>query len=254
MLGGDIAQWSSNGLNRGHLGIMGGYGNNHSHTRSSTTGYSSKGEVNGYSAGLYGTWYANDAEKTGLYVDGWAQYNWFKNHVNGEGLSEETYDAKGFIASLESGYTWKVGEFNGSKQTLNSVYIQPQGQVTWMGVKADNHTERNGTRVSSDGDGNIQTRLGARMFLKGHSALDNGKVREFQPFIEANWLHNTRNWSAQLNEVRQVQDGARNIGEIKTGVEGQLSRNLTAWGNVGQQIGDKGYSNTEAMLGIKYSW
>lgn len=254
MLGGDVAQWSSDGLDRGHLGIMGGYGNNQSNTRSAVTGYSAKGQVNGYSVGLYGTWYANDANKTGLYIDSWAQYGWFKNTVNGEGLSQEKYDSSGLSASLESGYTWKVGEFSGSKQSLNTVYIQPQAQIIWMGVKADDHTEGNGTRINSDGDGNIQTRLGARVFLKGHSNIDEGKDREFEPFVEANWLHNTRRYSTSMNSVRISQDGTRNIGELKTGVEGQLSRNLTAWGNVGQQVGDKGYFNTEAMLGVKYSW
>lgn len=254
MLGGDVAQWSRDGLDRGHLGIMGGYGNNQSKTRSSVTGYSAKGQVNGYSIGLYGTWYANDADKTGLYIDSWVQYGWFKNTVNGEDLPLEKYDSSGLSASLESGYAWKVGEFSGSKQSLNTVYIQPQAQITWMGVRADDHTEGNGTRINSDGDGNIQTRLGTRVFLKGHSNIDEGKGREFEPFIEANWLHNTRSYSTSMNSVRISQDGARNIGELKTGVEGQLSRNLTAWGNVGQQVGDKGYFNTEAMLGVKYSW
>lgn len=254
MLGGDLAQWSSDGLDRGHLGIMSGYGNNQSNTRSSVTGYSAKGQVNGYSIGLYGTWYANDADKTGLYIDSWAQYGWFKNSVNGEDLSQEKYDSSGLSASLESGYTWKVGEFSGSKQRLNSVYIQSQAQITWMGVKADSYTEDNGTQINSDGDGNIQTRLGTRVFLKGHSNIDEGKDREFQPFVEANWLHNTRSYSTSMNSVRISQDGARNIGELKTGVKGQLSRNFTAWGNVGQQMGEKGYFNTEIMLGVKYSW
>jgi autotransporter family porin len=254
MLGGDVAQWSSDGLDRGHLGIMGGYGNNQSNTRSGVTGYSAKGQVNGYSVGLYGTWYANDVNKTGLYIDSWAQYGWFKNTVNGEDLPQEKYDSSGLNASLESGYTWKVGEFSGSKQSPNLVYIQPQAQITWMGVKADDHTEGNGTRINSDGDGNIQTRLGTRVFLNGHSNIDEVKDREFEPFIEANWLHNTHSYSTRMNNVRIGQDGARNIGELKTGVEGQLSRNLMAWGNVGQQVGDKGYFNTEAMLGVKYSW
>ncbi|WP_312625601.1 autotransporter outer membrane beta-barrel domain-containing protein [Scandinavium sp.] len=254
MLGGDVAQWSSDGLDRGHLGLMAGYGNNHSNTRSDVTGYHSDGRVSGYNVGVYGTWYANDAEKTGLYVDSWASYSWLKNTVNGEDLAREEYDSKGLTASLESGYTWKVGEFNGSKGTLNTVYIQPQAQAIWMGVSADDHTESNGTHVSSNGDGNVQTRLGVRTYLKSHSRLDDGKDREFEPFVEANWIHNTRDFSVTMNNVTLSQSGARNLGELKTGVEGKLSNNLTAWGNVGQQIGDKGYSNTEAMLGVKYSW
>ncbi|OIX90491.1 hypothetical protein BFS13_09860 [Pantoea sp. Ae16] len=42
------------------------------------------------------------------------------------------------------------------------------------------------TRVSGSGERNVQTRLGVRAFIKGHSAIDEGKNRTFQPFIEAN--------------------------------------------------------------------
>lgn len=100
-MGGDIARWSNNDRDRLHLGIMAGYGNNKSNTRSSRSGYSSDGTVDGYSVGAYGTWYANDEDKSGLYVDSWAQYSLFNNTVSGEGLSSEKYKSKGMTASLE---------------------------------------------------------------------------------------------------------------------------------------------------------
>lgn len=55
-----------------------------------------------------------------------------------------------------------------------------------MGVKADDFHEANGTRIQSEGDGNIRTRLGIRTFLKSHHAMDNDKERLFQPYIELN--------------------------------------------------------------------
>ena len=70
-LGGDLAQWSTDGLDRWHLGLMAGYGNNQSNTRSDVSRYHSRGQVTGYSVGLYGTWYANDEHKTGTYLDSW---------------------------------------------------------------------------------------------------------------------------------------------------------------------------------------
>ncbi|MEM0538190.1 autotransporter outer membrane beta-barrel domain-containing protein [Enterobacter sp. FUJ80071] len=132
--------------------------------------------------------------------------------------------------------------------------MQPKAQAIWMGVKADDLTESNGTRVTGEGDGNIQTRLGARAFIKGHSTLDDAKERTFEPFIEANWIHNTETFGATLNGVRVNQAGTRNIGELKVGVEGQLSRNVNLWGNVAQQVGDDGYSDSSAMLGLKVSF
>ena len=93
-----------------------------------------------------------------------------------------------------------------------------------------------------------------KAFIKGHSAADEGKGREFQPFVEANWIYNTRSYGVAMNGVTNYQAGTRNIGELKAGVEGQIGRNLHIWGNVAQQIGDKGYSDTQGMLGIKYAF
>lgn len=253
-LGGDIAQWGRGETDRWHLGVMAGYGNDHNSTDSVRTGYRSKGSVNGYSTGLYATWFANDETHNGAYLDTWAQYGWFDNHVKGDGLPGESWKSKGLTASLETGYTWKAGEFSGSHGSLNEWYVQPQAQVVWMGVKADEHRESNGTRVESTGDGNVRTRLGVKTWIKGHNRMDDGKSREFRPFVEVNWLHNTRDFGTRMNGVTVHQDGARNIGEVKAGVEGQINDRLNLWGNVGVQAGDKGYSDTSAMLGVKYTF
>ncbi|MBB6810178.1 autotransporter outer membrane beta-barrel domain-containing protein [Escherichia coli] len=253
-LGGDIAQWGWGETGRWHLGVMAGYGNDHNNTDSVRTGYRSKGSVNGYSTGLYATWLASDETHNGAYLDTWAQYGWFDNHVKGDGLPGESWKSKGLTASLETGYTWKAGEFSGSHGSLNEWYVQPQAQVVWMGVKADEHRESNGTHVESTGDGNVRTRLGVKTWIKGHNRMDDGKSREFRPFVEVNWLHNTREFGTRMNGVTVHQDGARNIGEVKAGVEGQINDRLNLWGNVGVQAGDKGYSDTSAMLGVKYTF
>ncbi|HDW7094477.1 TPA: autotransporter outer membrane beta-barrel domain-containing protein [Yersinia enterocolitica] len=250
-LGGDIAQWSNNGMDRFHLGIMAGYGNSKSTTVSQETGYNAKGSIDGYSTGVYGIWYANEVDKSGLYMDGWMQYSWFNNTVDGQALATEEYKSKGMSASIESGYTFKIGENIAKNATY---FIQPKAQVTWMGVKSDDHKEANGTIVSGEGDGNIQTRLGVKAFMNGYSDQDKGKERVFQPFVEANWVHNTKDIGSTLNNVTVSQDGAANIGELKVGVEGQINRKVNLWGNVGQQIGNKGYSDTAVMLGVKYNF
>ncbi|MGO4743557.1 autotransporter outer membrane beta-barrel domain-containing protein [Serratia quinivorans] len=251
-LGADIAQWTTDGLNRYHLGVMSGYANQKSHTHSSVTGYASRGNIDGYSAGVYGSWYANEANKSGFYLDSWVQYHWFNNEVNGDNLSAEKYKSSGFTASLTSGYSFLLGETQSRQGMTRSFWLQPQAQVTWMGVKAREHTESNGTRVQGDGQDNIRTRLGAKAYLQGHSAIDEGKGRTFQPFVEANWLYNSKNFGVTLDDTKVSMAGTRNIGEIKTGVEGQIGNNLNLWGNIGQQIGDNGYSDTQAVLGVKY--
>lgn len=248
-LGGDIAQWSTDGLDRWHLGLMAGYANAKSHTHSNKSRHDSRSSIDGYSVGAYGTWYSNDVDKTGLYVDTWLLYNWFKNSVNGDDLPSESYDSNGFTGSVESGYTFKVHESERRK-----VFIQPKAQLTWMGVKADRHIERNGTQIDSTGNNNVQTRLGVRAYMQGNATQDDNKDRTFEPFAEINWIHNTQRFGVEMNNVKLSQDGARNIGEVKVGIEGQFSQRTSGWINIAQQIGDAGYSDTSGMLGIKYSF
>ncbi|EIE3132902.1 autotransporter barrel domain-containing lipoprotein [Escherichia coli] len=252
-LGGDLAQWSST-QDRWHLGVMAGYANQHSNTQSNHVGYKSDGRISGYSAGLYATWYQNDANKTGAYVDSWALYNWFDNSVSSDNRSADDYDSRGVTASVEGGYTFEAGTFSGSEGTLNTWYVQPQVQITWMGVKDSDHTRKDGTRIETKGDGNVQTRLGVKTYLNSHHQRDNGKQREFQPYIEANWINNSKVYAVKMNGQTVSRDGARNLGEVRTGVEAKVNNNLSLWGNVGVQLGDKGYSDTQGMLGVKYSW
>lgn len=249
-MGGDIAQWSSDGADRYHLGVMAGYANQSSNSRNRLTGEKADGSINGYSLGVYGTWLQDNVEKTGAYVDTWAQYSWFNNTVKGDSLAAESYKSKGITASVESGYTWKVGE----KNDHESYYLQPKAQLTWMGVEADSIREDNGTRVEGLGDGNLQARLGVRAFIKGHSQIDEGKNRSFEPFVEANLISNTHSFGSQLNGVNVTQKGARNLGELKVGVEGQIKPGVNLWGNVAQQVGGSGYSDTSALLGVKVSF
>lgn len=250
-IGGDIAQWSSNGDDLYHLGLMAGYANSKSKTVSSINGYRADGSVNGYSTGVYGTWNANNVDKTGAYLGTWVQYNWFKNRVSGEGINSEAYDSQGFTASAESGYTFRVGQ---TADGLQSYFIKPEAMLTWMGVKADKHRELNGTEVVGEGDGNVQTRLGAKTYINNNRKIDDSKESHFQPFAEVNWIHNTRNFASRMDGVVVKQDGTKNIAELKVGAEVQLNKQFGLWGNVAQELGDKGYSDTSATLGGKYSF
>ncbi|CNI67699.1 autotransporter protein [Yersinia frederiksenii] len=248
-LGGDVAQWSHNSQDLWRVGVMAGYANSSSSSVAQVTGYRSNGSVDGYSVGMYGTWFADSQQSTGAYVDTWLQYSWFNNQVDGQDLATEKYDSKGFSAAIESGYAFKVGE------SANSNYfIQPKAQIVWMGVKADTHTESNGTVVSGEGNNNIQTRLGVKAFISPIQSAEKAKVPAFKPYVEANWIHNTKDFGTSVDGITVKQAGAANIAELKLGVEGQINNKLNLWGNVGQQVGNNGYSDSSVMLGIKYNF
>ena len=54
-----------------------------------------------------------------------------------------------------------------------------------------------------------------------------------------------------MNNTTTKMSGAKNTVELRTGVEAKINHRLHVWGNVGQQIGSQGYSDTQAVLGIK---
>ncbi|WP_347253668.1 autotransporter outer membrane beta-barrel domain-containing protein [Leminorella grimontii] len=247
--GGEVAHMQFGADDRLGLGLMLGYGQSSSKSVNGHSDYSSKGKVDGYSGGVYATWYQDAKTLDGLYVDSWVQYSLLDASVNGEQLASESYDMKGFSASVEGGYRMPVYQGENSR-----VYVTPQAQVIWNGVKADDHREANGTKVTSDGDNNVQTRLGVKLSRDGVSNMDKGSDKLFTVYTEANWLHNTERAGATLDGVTTRQAGSTNVGELKLGMEGQLSQHANVWTNVAQQLGDDGYSDTALTVGFKYKF
>ncbi|KFC84163.1 autotransporter outer membrane beta-barrel domain-containing protein [Hafnia alvei] len=253
-LGGDVLRFTSNENDLWRVGLMTGYANSSNNTVSSGSGSHSKGSAEGYSVGTYATWFANDETHTGAYVDSWLQYSWFKNKVNGEALAQEKYNSKGFTASLESGYAFLAG----ASRSYN-FYLQPKVQAIWMGVKADDHMEASKTRVASEGNGNVQTRLGIKAFMTQPSQEKEAQAQVFKPYIEATWIHNSKDFAVNMSHETTgshtfKQGGTANVAEAKLGVEGDVNKRLNVWGNVGQQVGSKGYSDTTVTFGVKYSF
>jgi autotransporter family porin len=242
MLGGDVAATET-----ARFGLMAGYGNSKSNTASTITGYRARGQVNGYTTGLYGTWFAQGTDEKGLWADSTLQYSWFNNSVDGEDEAGESYRSKGLSASLSTGYVIPLGA-----NARTAFFLQPQARVGWSGIKANDHTERNGTLVQGSGQDNVSSGLGVKAFMKGHSQLDENTGRQFGMFTELNWIHNTREYVVRMDGVSVSQNGSRNIAEARVGIDGALGGGLGVKGTIGQQVGDKGWSDTAAAISISY--
>lgn len=253
-LGADLLTGGFTDSDSWRLGVMAGYARDYNSTHSSVSDYRSKGSVRGYSAGLYATWFADDISKKGAYIDAWAQYSWFKNSVKGDELAYESYSAKGATVSLEAGYGFALNKSFGLEAAKYTWIFQPQAQAIWMGVDHNAHTEANGSRIENDANNNIQTRLGFRTFIRTQEKNSGPHGDDFEPFVEMNWIHNSKDFAVSMNGVKVEQDGARNLGEIKLGVNGNLNPAASVWGNVGVQLGDNGYNDTAVMVGLKYKF
>lgn len=231
------------------VGVMAGYANGNSTTKSRITGYRSRGEIDGYSLGVYGTWYEDQDDENGAYVDSWVLWNDFDAEVKGDQLAKEQYDAKGITASIEAGKTFTVARTDSA-----SYYVQPQAQVVYMGVKADSHREANGTKVTGKGDGNIMTRLGARAAVRSNQPDGFANTYGIEPYVETNWIHNTDDFGARMGSTKFEMDGASDLFEVKLGATSKVNSRVNVWGEVGKQFGDNGYRDQALTLGLKVNF
>ncbi|EOY2682850.1 autotransporter adhesin AIDA-I, partial [Escherichia coli] len=253
-LGGDIYKFHAEQLGDFTLGIMGGYANAKGKTINQTSKKEARNTLDGYSAGLYGTWYQNGSNATGLFAESWVQYNWFNASVKGDGLEQEKYNLNGLTASVGGGYNLNVHTWTSPEGIKGEFWLQPHLQAVWMGVTPDTHQEDNGTVVQGTGKNNLQTKAGIRASWKVKSSLDKDTGREFRPYIEANWLHNTHEFGVKMSGDSQLLSGSRNQGEIKTGIEGVITQNLSVNGGVAYQAGGRGSNAISGALGVKYSF
>lgn len=243
-LGGTLLSLPAGDDGRLEAGVQAGYGHARGNTRSGLTGYRARGTVSGYSTGLYGTWRQHRDGQSGAYISTTLQYSWLKNQVKGDDLAAEKYDARGTTLSLEGGYDYAV--WQGGEQNGDSLFIRPHAQVTRMGVKADEHREVNGTRVSQQGDGSVFSRTGVRVWLD--KAVSKGQ--RVQPFVETNWLHNTRDFCSSMDGVRDCLAGNRNQAEVLAGVTGDVSRNVAVTAQAGGRFGSQASRDLAGTLNV----
>ena len=245
-VGADLTRWGRE--DRGVVGVMVGTGEATERVLSQVTGYAAEGRVKGRAAGVYGSWLRDAANDGGLYVDSWAQFARFRNTTQGDALQAERYDSRSTTASVETGYA-----FNAHRGSASAMYLEPQAQVIWSDYRMDggHHVETNGTQVRESNAGGVRTRVGVRLF--GHTTMEG--INRVQPFAAVNWLRNHGGANAVWMDDIKLQGAApRDVYEAKAGVQLQLSRALTAWGEISAGRGAKDYRSYGGLLGVKYAW
>lgn len=128
-------------------------------------------------------------------------------------------------------------------------YVAPQAQVIVSNYRADTHTEQNGTVVSQPSDTGVTTRLGVRV----HGDVKDAVGRMY-PFGELNWWHGPASQSVSFDGFVIRDDLPQDRFEFKMGLQGNLTKAVSAWGIVGFEVGAQNYSAGKAQMGVKYSW
>nr|WP_273961007.1 autotransporter outer membrane beta-barrel domain-containing protein [Enterobacter kobei] len=151
-------------------------------------------------------------------------------------------------ASVETGYAFV---FPGSKNM--DYIIEPQAQVIWNGVKADEHFESHGSVVNSEGTNNLHTRLGVKGAIEIRTGREDANT-VWKPYVTLNWHHNTKEYGVRMDNITLSAAGARNSGELKMGVEGQLTKQLGVSGGASGQMGSDDYRDLGGYLRVNYNF
>lgn len=224
-----------------HLGVMAGYSNSDISNNSRKTNNHASGQSNGYSIGVYATWYDQEAQKGGLYVDSYAQYNWFRNQVNGYALTQEKFNTEGHTISLESGYGIVLSQ---NKQTAWT--LEPQVQLIYSNSSSINYTESNGTRVqSTQQKDHLKIRTGLRL----QAETDHVKL-----FLTGNYWNQNKYAAITMDNTKVNSNRAKHLFELKTGVQYQVTDKLDIYGQVNALTGSDSTRSYGGNIGIKYRW
>lgn len=247
MLGGDIIQFTAGEDGLVYAGLMGGYGTMDTKTRSKVTDLDSKAETDAWGVGAYAGWKANADGQIGPYVDGWVMFTHASSDVTGVDQDTDNVKGQGLSAQLEAGWGFKVGSVVTENGKIANFTVEPHASVTWFGMEYD-EIHNAAQDVQFEGKDNIRTRLGARAILTEEGNKD------FNAFVEANWVHNTKEYGATISGLTVDQTGSRNQGEARIGVDWRLTQDVSVWGRVGAAFGSDGYSEREGSVGIRYQF
>ena len=229
-----------------NLGAMTGFAYYDGKTRSNLTDRESKTKIDGYSLGLYGTWYAHPIEKRGAYIDSWVLWNKFNNKIDTPDQNQYKYDSSGITASIEVGGDYLINK-NGQKDW----WIQPQAQLIYQGVHADDFKDAQGLDVYHGKD-NVQARMGVKTYL--NIPTNGNKLTSYRPYVALNFIHNTNPYSVVIDDVRFENEGSANLGELKLGVEGQVTKNSQVWLNASYVAGSHSNQAYQGNIGWKYNF
>lgn len=230
-------------------GVYTGLGIGDTKNKSKYTGSKTDGDVKGYHVGAYGSWLPKGDAK-GLFVDVWGYYAWFDNELSGAGMQNKTtrYDSSSYALSAELGYGIPFYSLDSGSRWI----LEPHAQAIYNRLTVDDFTDKLDSKYSKGNAEGVRTRLGGRVYMEKPEGSVG--VKALSPFVEANWLHNGVEAKGKFGTDTLTSKYGKDVGEVKVGVQGQLTQQLGLWTHLGYQEGTPHYKRTEVQLGFSWTW
>ena len=230
-----------NGILR--AGGMFGAGQAKTHSDAKHNVRDAQGKVDGFNVGLYATWQEDQKLRLGNYIDTWAAYSWYNNKVTSN-RNDEDYDSEGFAASVEVGHAWIIASEN--ERTWK---IEPQAQVIYSYLDQENHTDRDGVRVTTLDDDTFFGRLGVKS-----SYFQQKDVKAWQPYVAVNWLKGAGQNDLAFNDETVSNDTPDDRGQLELGVTGNLNDTTTISLRASGEWGENSYAAYGGHILLNHRW
>ncbi|MBW3993360.1 autotransporter outer membrane beta-barrel domain-containing protein [Neisseria meningitidis] len=244
-LGGEVFTWQ-NKSNQLSIGLMVGQAEQRSTFRNPDTDNLTTGNVKGFGAGVYATWHQLQDKQTGAYADSWVQYQRFRHRINTEDGTER-FTSKGITASIEAGYNALLAEHFTEKGNRVRFYLQPQAQLTYLGVNGKFSDSEN-AQVNLLGSRQLQSRVGVQ--AKAQFAFTNGVT--FQPFVAVNSIYQQKPFGVEMDGERRVINNKTAI-ESQLGVAVKIKSHLTLQATFNRQTG-KHHQAKQGALNLQWTF
>ncbi|MEN3931596.1 autotransporter outer membrane beta-barrel domain-containing protein [Microvirga sp. W0021] len=230
------------------VGIYFGYGNIDAHVKGAYGGKAGNVDMDAYTIGAYWTHKATQ----GWYTDAVIQGTWYSadaTSVYGQKLKPDGF---GFIASLEGGYSFNLG---------NGLTIEPQAQLAYQTMSFDNISDAYG-RFYLDNSDSLRGRLGVRI-AKNWDTSGTASLQSLTTWVRANVWHefmgNSKTTTTDaygLNGVTIPSNLGGTWAEIGAGITAQFTDNVSlfATGAYSHSLDNKGREAWNGRLGINVKW
>ncbi|MEN3929845.1 autotransporter outer membrane beta-barrel domain-containing protein [Microvirga sp. W0021] len=230
-------------------GIYVGYGNISANVKGAYGGKAGSIDMDAYTIGAYWTHKATQ----GWYTDAVVQGTWYTTDATSIYGQKLKPDGFGFIASLEGGYSFDLGD---------GLMLEPQVQLAYQHLSFDSFSDAYGRFSIADGD-SLRGRIGARL-VKNCDMSDTGNgPRQLTTWLRANIWHEfmgktktTVTDTYGLNGVTIPSNLGGTWGEIGAGASMLVSENVTmfATGAYSRSLDNKGREAWDGRLGMTVKW
>ena len=185
----------------------------------------------------------------GWYLDAVLQGTWYGGSASTQYARLDT-NGTGFIASLESGYSYALPQLG------PGFVLEPQGQILWQKVSFRHEYDGLGDVALGDTTG-----PSGRVGLRGKWTIVTGGGQVWQPYLGANlW----RDWGAEANTVYSGTDVVPLVSQVTQlelggGMTGRINANVSVFANVDYEFAvgaDRGQTRNgvHGAFGARYTW